>query len=330
MARHRPGRAHRPGGLRLHGGGPIEEIGPGPVLDAITGWVLFAAILGSIGAVALRWAVLPWIHLKGYPSDTGKALVEGAARFGSYVALFVPLAFLLVFTRQLLEFRDPFVPWTEDAHLLLTGTSWGRTFIFFGALGVAVGPAFRLARRHPAWGWALVTAMVLALGAFPALTGHASAGEGVGRALTLGLDVLHVWAAGAWIGGLAGVLFLDTTMRRRDDTGPRVLPALIPAFSTLAIAGVGTLVVTGTAASWIHLPRLSALLSEPYGRTLLIKLTAVGLVLGLGWLNWKRLTPRLARPSGADTLYRGATLELVVAQLVLLVTAVLVRTPPNG
>ena len=240
------------------------------------------------------------------------------------MALVLPLAFGLVFARQLIEFRDPFVPWTEDARLLLTGTDWGRTFLVASVLGLAAIPAFRLAGAGRASGWSLATIFVLALCAFPAFTGHANAGEGALRVVTLSADVLHVWAAGGWIGGLAGVLVLNRS------AGSTLLPRLVPAFSPVAVVCVTVLVVTGALASWIHLPDLNAVLGGTYGRTLLLKLAAVAGVLGLGWANWRRHTPRLHDPSGQEALRKGAAMELVLAQLVLLATALLVRTPPVG
>lgn len=294
----------------------------------MTGWILFAALLGTTGALSLRWAILPRADVSRYPAGTREALIEGVARFGGYIALLLPLAFLLVFTRQLLEFRDPFVPWTEDAHLLLTGTPWGHTFIVFGLLGVAVVPGFQMARRRPAWGWPAVTALVLALGTFPALTGHANAGEGLTRAVTLGADILHVWAAGGWMGGLAALLFLDRTARRGQTTPADLLTALVPAFSPVAVTCVAILVASGVVGAWMHVAEPLALLTGTYGRTLSLKLLVVAVVLGLGWLNWKKLTPRLGGPTGEPALRRAATIELTVAQVVLLVTAILVRTPP--
>jgi len=254
-----------------------------------------------------------------------------AARFGGYVAFALPVAFALVFVRQLLEFRDPFVPWTEDAHLLLTGTGWGRTFLAGAALALLAVPAFSLAKARPGLGWPIASALVLALGAFPALTGHASAGEGFGRVVTLGADILHVWAAGGWMGGLAGILFLDRLDRRASgDSGGSLLPGLVPAFSPLAMACVALLVTTGVLASWMHVSEPLALLSSAYGRTLALKLGLVAVVMAVGWMNWRRLAPRMGTSTGPAALRRAAAVELAVAQLVLLVTAVLVRTPPPG
>ena len=78
----------------------------------------------------------------------------------------------------------------------------------------------------------------------------------------------------------------------------------------------------------MHVPNLAALFGSTYGRTLLLKLTLVAGVLGLGFVNWRKLTPRLGSAEGAGGLRSAASVELLVVQAVLVVTALLVRTAP--
>jgi putative copper export protein len=101
-------------------------------------------------------------------------------------------------------------------------------------------------------------------------------------------------------------------------------------FSPIAIASVGTLLVTGVVASWIQLGSIGDLVGTAYGRLLTLKVGVVALVLYLGAVNWRRLTPHLGAEAGQAALHRNATRELMVAQVVLLITAVLVRTDPMG
>lgn len=362
-------------------------------LATLTGWLLFFALVLALGAVAARLLVLPWAaRLQQGPAaevpDAGElseaaglftaapsgtdGLLATAARVGLAGAVLTPAALALVFVRQLLEFRDPFVPWTQDARLLLLGTAWGDTWTAALVVSLVCAAGFVLAVRGRAVGWWLGVPAALALGAFPALTGHASGSGGL-RWLTVPADILHVWAAGFWVGGLAFVLYADRRVWRAgagahgradigdgagsvvdagagadigamddggagveagvmDDsgagTGTGALGLLVPAFSRVAVASVAVLVLTGTLAAWIHVPGPSALVSEPYGRTLLLKLALALVVLALGATNWRRLTPRLREPGGGRALRRSAAVELCVAQLVLLVTALLVRTAP--
>jgi putative copper export protein len=295
-------------------------------LNAITGWLLFTSIALSSGAVIARAVILPRVGKGEEPSS--EWLLGGAARVGFAAALLLPVALALYFLRQLLEFRDPFVGWTEDASLLLTGTAWGRTWIWGAAASVLAPCAFLIARSGRRIGWWVAAPMVLALGALPAYTGHA-AGEQSLRFVALAADTLHVWAASGWIGGLAVVLYLEWCWRQeKPAAGVSLLPRLVPAFSPVAMACVGTLVLTGSYTAWLHVDNVGALVSTAYGRTLTLKLLVVSAVLGLGAVNFLILTPKLGEQSGNNALCKAASVEILLAQIVLFVTSVLVRTSP--
>ena len=294
--------------------------------NAVTGWLLFTSIALSAGAAIARAVILPRVREDEGPSS--EWLVGGAARVGSAAALLLPVALALFFVRQLLEFRDPYAPWSEDAHLLLTGTAWGRTWLWGVAASLVASGAFLLARSGRQAGWWIAVPAVLALGSFPAFTGHAAGEEGL-RFLALAADTLHVWAASGWVGGLAVVLYLEWRWRRETpEAGSSLLPRLVPAFSPVAMACVGTLVLTGSYAAWLHVDSFGALVSTVYGRTLSLKLLLVAAVLGLGILNFRVLTPKLGEQSGNDALGKAASVELLLAQAVLFATAILVRTAP--
>ena len=108
---------------------------------------------------------------------------------------------------------------------------------------------------------------------------------------------------------------------------------MVPVFSPVALVSAGLLVATGAVAAFVHVESVSALFASTYGRLLLAKVALVLLVMVLGALNWRRLTPRLldsGHAEDADALRRNAIRELVIAQLVILATALLVRAPPTG
>ncbi|MDP2958244.1 MAG: CopD family protein [Longimicrobiales bacterium] len=295
------------------------------LLDAVTGWTLFASLAVCTGVVLGRWVVLP--PAGGDSSAPAGDLRAATARLGRGAVVFLCTALALVFVRQLLEFRDPFVPWGADARLLLGGTPWGKVWLVAVGFLIAALWGFQRAVQGLAAGWWTATAAVLALGAFPAFTGHANAGEI--REITLTADILHVWAAGGWIGGLTLVLFLELGQRRaRGPDAPSLLPVFVPRFSRLAMACVVTLVATGGFASWVHVGGVGALVGTVYGRLLLLKMGLAALVLALGAVNFKRITPRLGDPVGQAAMVRAAALELALASAVFAVTAILVRTSP--
>ncbi|MEJ2204215.1 MAG: CopD family protein [Gemmatimonadota bacterium] len=304
-----------------------------PLLTAAVGWLagglLFVGLILSIGVVAARWLILPGeVGSDDLPSPS--RLTTDIARIGRTAGALLAMALALVLVRQLLEFHDPFASWGGDARLLVFGTPWGTSWLWAAAVSLVAFGGFRLAATGRGTGWWVASAAILALGAFPAFTGHAS-GTGGLRPVTLIADTLHVWAAGGWIGGLTLVLILERRWRREATLGPgSLLPTLVPAFSRLAMVCVGLLIATGLFASWIHLPDVAALWSSRYGRILTAKLLLVGFVLALGALNWRRLKPRLGEPGGSDDLRRSAAVELLVAYVVIGVTAALVRTSPPG
>lgn len=305
-------------------------------LGTLGGWLHFSALVAVIGAVLARWVLSPLAggSALGRPAraaDPGasqlrESLDGSAVRMGWAGAALLVVAMSLVFQRQLMEFRDPFATLSEDATLLLTGTSWGRSWITAAVASVALVVALTLARVGMRGSWWVATPLVLVVAAFPAATGHAAGTETL-RPLTLAADWLHVLAAGGWIGGLGFLLYAERRWRRSTSPGS-VLPVLVPVFSRVAMVAVGCLVVTGVMASWIHLGSFTDLVSTPYGRLLGGKLLLVGLVLGLGGVNWRFVTPQLEAPEGPRTLRRTALLEFTIAQVVLLVTAILVRTSP--
>jgi putative copper export protein len=293
--------------------------------SALTGWVLFAGLALTTGATLARWIILPRVHFGEGPSP--EWLTQQTGRLASTAGLLLPVAMSFYFVRQLHEFRDPFAPWTADARLLLGATAWGRAWLWATAGSILSAIALFAAKAGKHAGWWAATPILLALGAFPGLTGHAAGEENL-RALALLADAMHVWAAGGWIGGLAVVFYLDRRWRSESPDRTSLLPALVPAFSAVAMASVATLALTGTFAAWLHLPSMGSLFSTNYGRTLLLKLGLVGIVLALGGLNYKVLTPRLGTRQGNEQMRKAAAFELLVAQAVLLVTALLVRMSP--
>lgn len=295
----------------------------GGAADLVAGWLLFGALAVATGVVLGRWFVLPRVGSSPWDGRTAVA----AARLGRGAAVTLAVALLLVCLRQLIEFRDPYESWTSEARLLLGGTPWGKTWLSAAGLSLVAVASMHGAVRGIRSGWEAATVAVLALGAFPALTGHAAGGDL--KTLTLFADTLHVWAAGGWIGGLALVLFVDRELRRRQGADARgLLPELVPRFSRLAMACVATLALTGVFASWVHVGSVGALVGTGYGRILVLKLLLVAGVVGLGVRNFRVLTPQLGDAAGQAAMRRSAALELLVANAVLAVTAVLVRTSP--
>jgi copper transport protein len=103
---------------------------------------------------------------------------------------------------------------------------------------------------------------------------------------------------------------------------------MVNAFSPLALSCAGILVFTGIVAARLHVASWAAFTTTSYGRTLLVKLAVVVLLVLVAAFNWRRVRPALATDAAAPArLRRSGTLELTLGIIVLAVTAVLVALP---
>jgi putative copper export protein len=224
------------------------------------------------------------------------------------------------------------------------GTAW---WIQAGALLAAAVAGASLRRREGAWSEAPPWAPALGLGAPPAVAliaiawaGHASTGPD--RLANIAIDALHGLATAAWLGGLAGLLALlpAAACRLADPERVRVCAGVVVRFSSLAIAAVSVLVVTGVYRALAELGSLADLTGTAYGRALLVKLGLFAVLLAGGAYNRLVVHPRLEGAAlGLADSDRGAgaalrvsvAAELVLALAVMTSVAVLVSlAPPAG
>lgn len=117
-----------------------------------------------------------------------------------------------------------------------------------------------------------------------ALAEHASTGIQPGIAMPV--DVLHLLAVAAWLGGLAALL---VALYRTPDITSRA----VRRFSRMAFGSVLVLTATGLYQSWRQLGSWSALTDTRYGQLLLIKVALVAVLVGVAWIS-RRWTGRLA------------------------------------
>jgi copper transport protein len=172
----------------------------------------------------------------------------------------------------------------------------------------------------------------------PALGGHAGAADD--SALLVPLDVVHVGAMSAWVGGVALLLLVVPAATRRLDPPDRtrLLALLVTRFSTLALIAVAALLATGIAQSILHLDALSDLVDTAFGRAILIKVALLVALIALGAYNRRRSQPELTRLAAGDeaprraggALRRTLRAEIVLMSVVLAVTAALVAYSPSA
>jgi copper transport protein len=199
-----------------------------------------------------------------------------------------------------------------------------------GATGVAL--------RKPGIWLKAAAVPLFALAFLPGLSGHAGAQHPV--AMLLPANVLHVMAAGAWIGGLAVlVLALPAATRRLDAPERSELSAgVLERFSTLALTAVSVLLAGGVLQSLLELGSRADLLDTAFGRAVMIKFVLALALVACGGVNRRRTIPAFRRAAAgrvadarASTLVRRTLrTELALGVAALAITGALAGYQPTG
>lgn len=163
--------------------------------------------------------------------------------------------------------------------------------------------ATAMARHGTAvWLWAATAGAGLALASL-AWTGHGAAGEGAAGWAELLADIVHLLAAGLWLGALAALcaLLFHQRPHQGDDRYRLTLNAL-DRFSRLGVIVVILMIGSGlvNALLLVGASRASAIADTVYGQVLIAKLALFGAMLVAAALNRFRLTPMLGRTLGSD------------------------------
>ena len=266
---------------------------------AAISWIgLAAAILSGTA-----WLVLQAAQMADVP--LGAALSEGAAwtvlsetDFGQAWTLRLIIALLLAAS----------LPWLAVANPVLSRQRAAVSGLLAAAL---VGTL--------AWG------------------GHAVAGTGVQGGVHLVADVLHLIAAGAWLGALIPLaLLLRAAAADLQQANLAVARAAVLRFSALGVVSVGTLVASGLINTWVLAGSVPALIGTDYGRLLLAKIALFLIMLLFAAANRLWLSPRLevspdiGRARGLlGQLGRNTIAEVAVAILVIAIVSVLGTMAPG-
>lgn len=202
------------------------------------------------------------------------------------------------------------------------GSRFGGLWIARAVLLLGAGAALAVVRRRtPPFGRGvpLVVAAVGLLGAaaVSAASGHAGAGDT--PVFGVALDVVHVGAVAAWMGGLAVLVVLLTA--RRPPPGA---DAAVRRFSSVATVAVGLVASTGAALAARTAGSVAALTSTDYGRLVLGKAALFAVLGALGAGARRRVRSR----AGVGSVRRVALVEVGVGTVTLGVTAALVSAAP--
>jgi copper resistance protein D len=252
------------------------------------------------------------------------------ATVGAIVALLSALSMMLGVTAAMAGSAaaalDP-----DTISKVLFGTGFGRVWCWHLvlavlAIGVCLAPKGRW--RMPA---ILLLSFLLLVGL--GWVGHAVEGQGVGSLVHQVNQMVHLLAAGLWLGGLVALAWL---LRRARSLSGTVWISLardaVPRFSQMGYAAVAFLAMTGTLNTLLLVGSTQALVGTPYGRLLGLKILLFLAMGAVALFNRLRLLPHLRREAQASpavaALARSVLFEQGLGFAILAVVSVLGTLPP--
>jgi putative copper resistance protein D len=269
-------------------------------------WFNFVSSMALFGGTAFRLAL---------PDGANAAAIDGKLRLiltaAAAVTLAAAVALLAVETGAMADdWAAALDPQTLDEVLL--STEFGQVWLWhLGFAALAVGIAIRLGPRP-----ALAIVAAALLGTL-ALIGHAAMNQGMAGLLQRANQTIHLLAGGAWIGGLIPLALLVARPASAVDQTDAALRRFTPYGMSAAIL----ILVSGSLNTTRLVHPLSGLLTTPYGRTLMVKLVLVAVMILLALVNRVILVPALTARSQAATHRLRLSLAIEIAASALIIAA---------
>jgi putative copper resistance protein D len=248
-----------------------------------------------------------------------KPMLRGMALIGALLSV----AGLLLMTSAMSGETEFTALWPHLQMMLLetdVGLAWA----------VRILALFIVLIRPGLWIASIASAVALASLAW---NGHGAMDEGV---LHFFSDILHLLAAGAWLGALLALVLMARGLV--DETRIRLLADAVKRFEWVGAVIVVTLTVTGVV-NYLFIvgPRLDDVLLGTYGVLLAIKVFLFAAMLVLAALNRFHLGPSLQQSLrdgqhaiAANALRRSVLVELAIALVIVALVAWLGTLSPDA
>jgi putative copper resistance protein D len=255
---------------------------------------------------------------------------DRVAIVGAVVALLSAVSLLLAVTANMagsaVAMLDP-----DTIGEVLLSTSFGRVWCWHLVFAVLlIGACLARGTR-----WRMPAILVLALLLLISLgwVGHAVEGLGVARLVHEVNQMVHLLAAGLWLGGLVPLAWL--LMRARSAWGAAwisVARDVVPRFSRIGYLAVALLAATGVINTLLLVGGTQALAATTYGRLLGLKILLFLTMVAVALFNRFCLLPRLRREPQESVaiaaLTRSVLCEQTLGLAILVVVGVLGTLPP--
>ena len=295
----------------------------------------FAATIAAAGTVFFQFMVAaPAIHAAHgrWPPDLLHRLYSRLALIALTIVVLSGLLWLLLLASEIYGASIVEVCLQGGALAVLTNTRFGLVWIGRLALALLLAQSLCWPRAQPLPA-ASQLLLLAAAGLLVSLAwiGHAGATLGPAAPYHLASDVLHLTAAGIWLGGLLPLLMLlRHAGRARRPAGTALAAAATRRFSLLAMLSVGALLATGIVNAWTLLGGARDLLTTDYGRLILLKTGVFAAMLGIAYVNRFHLTPRLAAPWALRRLRRNTLAEIGLGLCIMLFVGALGALEPTA
>jgi len=293
--------------------------------------VQFAAVIVVFGCGAFRL-----YGLGGDPTPTSAnafsvfdAWFWRVATVGAILALLSALSLMLGVAANMAGTAaaalDP-----DTISKVMLGTSFGRVWcwhLFFALVLIGACLVPRVSWRMPA---ILVLSLLLLVSL--GWVGHAVEGQGAARLVHQINQMVHLLAAGLWLGGLVPLAWLLARAQSRGEAWMSVARDVVPRFSQMGYAAVALLAATGAVNALLLVGNAEALVSTPYGRLLSLKILLFLAMVAVALFNRFRLLPRLQREAKASATAAALAGSVLYEQglgfAILMVVSVLGTWPP--
>lgn len=285
-------------------------------------------------SIALRFALyvdlmlLFGVALFGLYSLKGQERVSGAVLpFGSMLAGTAVLGAVLsvasmVMMASAMSGESDFAELRPHIEMMVLETDVGLACVVRIVALVVAGLAVML--RAP--GFSLLVAAFAGGVALASLawSGHGAMDEGSRRYWHFAVDILHLLAAGAWVGALVAFALMAKINALQTEARIRLLARAVNRFEAIGAVIVVVITVTGVV-NYLFIvgPKLDEVFLSTYGILLFIKVVLFAGMLVLAALNRFHLGPFLERSLrdgqytvAANALRRSVVVELAAAVLI--------------
>ena len=277
----------------------------------------FASVVVLFGQFAYAWAVAP-----------ARMPPPGFRRIGTWsmvIALATGLAWLAFEAVGMSGLPVKEALGASTLKVVVTETLFGRVWLFRAALAVALLFALARLRSEERCRGMFTLAGILSVLLLVSLAccGHAAAGKGLDGAVHLCVDGLHLLAAGSWLGALVPLI---SVLGRASAGGEAERVAAARRFSTLGIAAVCAIFLSGVLNTASTVGDFFSILDTPYGELLVAKVALFVVIVVLAAVNRVVLMPRL----DWRALRRNAIAECILGLCVIAIVGQLGITEPAG